>query len=165
MSRMAADRDGEIYRQHAQELSRLASVLVGPADAADVVSDAVVQALSSASWPTVVNHRAYLYQAVMNAARARARSDGRRAAREQRSVQSQPLLAQSRLLLAPVNDRDDVVRAVMGLSPRQRAVVYLAYWEDMTPAASGLLLGISEGSVRRHLARARRSLRKVLDEQ
>ncbi|MDQ6949667.1 MAG: hypothetical protein M3256_26325 [Actinomycetota bacterium] len=47
-----------MYRQHAHELSRLATVLVGSADAADVVSDAVVSALSSPSWPTVLNHRA-----------------------------------------------------------------------------------------------------------
>lgn len=160
---MTTDRDGEIYRQHARELSRLASVLVGPSDAADVVSDAVVAALSSPSWSSVIDHRAYLYRAVVNAARARARSDSRRAAREEKTMQTQ-LLAHGRLLIAPIDERDDVVRAVMGLSPRQRAVVYLAYWEDMTPASSAVLLGISEGSVRRHLARARRFLRRVIHE-
>jgi len=56
------------------------------------------------------------------------------------------------LLVAPADERDDVVRAVMELSPRQRAVVYLAYWEDMTPASTAAVLGIGEGSVRRHLA-------------
>ncbi len=124
---MVTERDGDIYRQHAHELSRLATVLVGPADAADVVSEAVVSALSSPSWPMVVNHRAYLYRSVVNAARARARSDGRRVLREQKSVQAMALGA-PRLLVAPADDRDDVVRAVMTLSPRQRAVVYLAYW-------------------------------------
>lgn len=163
MGDMATDRDGDIYRQHAQELCRLATVLVGSSNAADVVSEAVVAALSSRSWPSVADRRAYLFQAVVNAARARARSDGRRTAREQRWMHAQPLVhAFSTGIL--VDGSDDVLRAVMGLSPRQRAVVYLVYWEDMTPASSGALLGISEGSVRRHLARARRHLREVLDE-
>lgn len=160
---MARDSDAEIYRRHAQELARFASVLVGPSDAADVVSDAVVQALSSDSWPQVVNHRAYLYRAVVNAASARARSDGRRAAREQKSVQAQQS-GPAALLVATTVERDDVIRAVMALSARQRAAVYLVYWHDMTPASTGALLGISEGSVRRHLARARAYLRRTLNE-
>ncbi len=160
---MATDRDGEIYRQHAQDLCRLATVLVGPSDAADVVSEAVIAALSSPTWTSVTDHRGYLFRAVVNAARARARSDGRRTAREQKWLHGQPLVH----ALAPailLDHSDDVVRAVMRLSPRQRAVVYLVYWEDMTPGSSAALLGISEGSVRRHLARARRYLRRFLDE-
>jgi len=160
---MVGERDAEIYQQHAAELTRFASGLVGPADAADLVSDAMVNVLSSAAWPGVINHRAYLYRAVLNAARARARSDERRRDRERRSVLAEPS-GHARLLLAPADDRDDVIRAVLDLSPRQRAVIYLAYWEDLTPATSAALLGISEGSIHRHLARARRYLRRILDE-
>jgi DNA-directed RNA polymerase specialized sigma24 family protein len=40
--------------------------------------------------------------------------------------------------------------------------VYLTYWEDMTDQMAADHLGISAGSVRRHLARARDHLRKVL---
>jgi RNA polymerase sigma factor (sigma-70 family) len=55
-----------------------------------------------------------------------------------------------------------VLDAIGRLSVRQRAVVYLTYWDDLDPAATAELLGISEGSVRRHLARARANLRRTL---
>jgi RNA polymerase sigma factor (sigma-70 family) len=48
------------------------------------------------------------------------------------------------------------------LSERQRAVVYLTYWDDLDPPRIAELLGISDGAVRRHLARARHHLRKTL---
>jgi len=58
----------DAYRQHRIALIRFATVLVGPDDAHDVVSAAVVRVLGSA--PTSLSHpRAYLYQAVANQAR------------------------------------------------------------------------------------------------
>jgi DNA-directed RNA polymerase specialized sigma24 family protein len=59
--------------------------------------------------------------------------------------------------------RPEVRQAVARLSMRQRAVVVLTYWADLAPPAVAERLGISEGSVRRHLARARARLREVLD--
>jgi RNA polymerase sigma-70 factor (ECF subfamily) len=61
--------------------------------------------------------------------------------------------------------RPEILDAVLALSVQQRAVVVLTYWADLTPAAIGELLDISEGSVRRHLARARKRLREVLRDQ
>ena len=48
--------------------------------------------------------------------------------------------------------RPEVREAVGALSIRQRAVVVLTYWADLAPRAVAERLGISEGSVRRHLA-------------
>jgi RNA polymerase sigma-70 factor (ECF subfamily) len=64
----------------------------------------------------------------------------------------------------PVNVDVDVLAAVNKLSVQQRASVVLTYWEDLTPAEVGSRLGISEGSVKRHLARARARLKELLDE-
>ena len=58
--------------------------------------------------------------------------------------------------------RPDVQQAVERLSVRQRAVVYLTYWEDMTNQMTADYLGISAGSVWRHLARAKTHLRREL---
>lgn len=58
----------------------------------------------------------------------------------------------------------DVLAAVKKLSVQQRASVVLTYWEDLTPAEVGSRLGISEGTVKRHLARARVRLKELLDE-
>lgn len=147
--------DAAVYARLAPELIRFATALVGRADAADVLSNAVVKALSTATWPDVTNHRAYLYRAVVNEAQTWLQRAGERPRRE---------------ALAAAPDRwelpayhDDVRRAVAGLSVQQRATVVLTYWADLPPAEVALRLGISDGSVRRHLARARAHLREALD--
>lgn len=52
--------------------------------------------------------------------------------------------------------------AVDGLSAQQRAVIVLTYWQDLEPKAVAELLGVSEGTVRKQLARARQKLRGEL---
>ncbi|MGH9192388.1 MAG: RNA polymerase sigma factor [Acidimicrobiales bacterium] len=151
---LAAD-DAELYRQLAPELIRFATALVGRVDAGDVLSNAVVKALASPSWPTVSDHRAYLHRAVFNEARVWLRRAAQRRGREARASVA------DRWELPAF--RPDVRQAVGKLSVRQRAVIVLTYWADLDPEAIAERLGISEGSVRRHLARARARLREVLD--
>jgi DNA-binding CsgD family transcriptional regulator len=59
-------------------------------------------------------------------------------------------------------DRVTVAHALRGLSPRQRAVVVLRYYEDLTEAETARTLGLSVGTVKRHghdaLARLRDAL-------
>jgi RNA polymerase sigma-70 factor (ECF subfamily) len=150
------DDHAAVYQRHATELIRYATVLVGPDDAPDVVIDGVMTAFRSASWPTVVNQRAYLYRAVLNRALSERRSHGRRQARE--------ALVAGRESAAERGSSVDALRALAGLSAQQRAVVYLTYWDDLTPAQVADLLGVGEGTVRKQLARAREQLRKVLDD-
>ena len=64
--------------------------------------------------------------------------------------------------LSPGESSLDAQRALANLSPQQRAVVYLTYWEDLTPAQIAELLEVSEGTVRKQLARAREQLRRIL---
>ncbi|HEX9969297.1 MAG TPA: RNA polymerase sigma factor [Acidimicrobiales bacterium] len=146
--------DAEVYACLAPELIRFASALVGRDEAADALSAAVVKALASPTWPSVVNRRAYLYRAVFNEAQTQRRRGWQRTARESRVV--------PRPQWDLPNLDPEVVAAVARLSVRQRAVVVLTYWADLAPAAVAERLGISEGSVRRHLARARARLREVL---
>jgi DNA-directed RNA polymerase specialized sigma24 family protein len=47
--------DEELYRKHADELTRFATGLVGPGEASDVVSAAVFRAMTSRHWPDAVN--------------------------------------------------------------------------------------------------------------
>lgn len=149
--------DADLYEALAPELIRFASALVGPGDAADVLSTAVVKALASPTWPRVENRRAYLYRAVFNAARTHQRRTRQRFDREARTARG---------LQWDLPNLDPHVRAaVLDLSLRQRAVIVLTYWSDLDPVAVGRHLGISEGSVRRHLARARARLREVLHER
>jgi RNA polymerase sigma factor (sigma-70 family) len=156
--RSGVEGDAEIYEECAPTLMRLAAVLVGPSDAPDVVADAVVRALASPRWRAVSNRPTYLTRAVQNEARRKWRSDARRSRRERRAG-----LASFTAVPEPADSDPELIAAIRGLSARQQTVVVLTYWEDMTPAAVALRIGISEGAVKRHLARARTNLRKVLD--
>lgn len=146
--------DSEVYAEHAAELSRFATSLVGPSDAADVVSEAVIRVMISPVWSRAENRRALLYRAVLFEARNYQRSVSRRRRRE---------ASHGAITAAePPEVRPEVWEAVSSLSPQQRAVTFLAYWEDLSAAAIGELLEVSEGTVRKQLARARRRLREVL---
>ena len=148
--------DEEVYRKYSDDLVRFAMGLVGRNDGADVVSDAMLRVLSSDSWKSVSHQRAYLYRAVLNEASNTHRERQRRWVRE--------LKVASGDFVEPVEYRPEVLSAVMQLSVRQRAVIVLAYWEQLTPGEIATRLGVSEGSVRRHLARGRSRLRRVLDD-
>jgi RNA polymerase sigma factor (sigma-70 family) len=146
--------DAEIYEKYADELVRFATFLVGPSDGPDLVSSTVLRVLSSHSATPIRNWRAYLYRAVLNEARVRHRQLSRQERYTAVSTSSPP---------TDVPEiRPEVLEAVARLSPRQRAVVFLTYWDDLDPAAVASTLGLGEGSVRRHLARARAHLRKML---
>ena len=58
---------------------------------------------------------------------------------------------------------DETWTAVASLSLRQRATVFLTYWEDLDTRTVANVLGISEGSVYQHLNRARATLRRRID--
>ena len=148
--------DEEIYRKYADDLVRFATGLVGPFDAQDVVTDACLRSFRAREWPGVRNHRAYLYRSVLNHARSHHRSTLRRRLREMKTASS--------AVHWPYEVDVDVLAAVDRLSVQQRAAVVLTYWEDLGVAEVARRLEISEGSVKRHLARARSRLREYLDE-
>ena len=143
-----------VYEANADRLIKLATFMVGAADAADVVSEAMTRAVRSPKWGSVDNHAAFLSRVVVNEASRMLDSARRRSGRELRVDRVD--------VVGVVDPRPDVINAVRSLSGRQRAVVFLTYWEDLTPALVADRLGVSQGSVRRHLARAKSKLRRVL---
>jgi RNA polymerase sigma-70 factor (ECF subfamily) len=144
----------EIYTKYDSELVRFATSLVGPTDAADVVSEAVIKSMWSTTWASVVNPRAYLYQAVLNESRMHHRGTMRRRAHEMKTT---PLDV---VTVSGVGI--DVWEAMGSLNVSQRACVFLRYWEGMTTVEIAEELALSTRSVRRQLARARTSLRRSL---
>jgi RNA polymerase sigma factor (sigma-70 family) len=144
----------DLWRAHADELLRFATVLAGPNDAYDVVADAMLGAAAAATAPTVINRRAYLFRAVAN----RARDEHRRRQRRWR----RDLAAVGPATAVQPDNHSDVRRAVAELSVQQRAVVYLAYWEDLPEREIAEVLGVSPGTVHRTLQRARETLREAL---
>lgn len=149
--------DGLVYRQYADELIRYATALVGPADAPDVVIEGVLDALGSSEWDRVFNRRAYLYQCVLRRALTMRRTTERRLRRERGTAQRDNHTSPDSSI--------DAHRALAVLSPQQRAVIFLTYWEDLSPEQIAEMLAVSEGTVRKQLARGRERLRSVLDER
>jgi len=142
------------YRAHAADLVRYATVLVGPNDAADVVSEAVGATIARRSLDGVDDVRAYWFRAVANTAASWHRSRFRRRAREERAAPRPDEID------APA--ADEARRLLAGLSMQQRAVVYLTYWHDWDIATVAQALGVSDGTVRKQLARSRAQLREAL---
>jgi RNA polymerase sigma-70 factor (ECF subfamily) len=144
----------QVYRSYAVELTRYATGLVGPFDAADVVTDACLRAFSSRKWPEVTNRRAYLYRAVLSVATDHHRSTLSRRLRELKMAGPES---------TPPQELDvDVLRAVERLSMQQRAAVLLTYWSDLPVESVAIQMGVSPGAVKRHLARARKHLEEWL---
>lgn len=150
----------ETYRLHADELIRYATTLVGPDRAHDVVTDAFLKVFDHGT-DDVEHLRAYLFRAVYRRAVDVNRSRDRRRRREERD-------GRERLHLAPgppsVSAAVDARDALDVLTDQQRAVVFLTYWRDRTASDVADLLGVSEGTVKQHLARARKKMREVLDD-
>jgi RNA polymerase sigma-70 factor (sigma-E family) len=63
---------------------------------------------------------------------------------------------------APHDERDAMLRLVAALPPRQRAVVALRFYEDMSVDQIADLLGCAPVTVRSHLSRALAALRDAL---
>jgi RNA polymerase sigma factor (sigma-70 family) len=156
---VAADSLELAYRRHAAQLIRYATVLVGPDDAHDVVTDAMVHVFASnADVSQIDNVEAYLFRAVHHRAVDHHRATSRRRRRE---------MAYARERTHPSADWTpvDARASLEPLTVQQRTIVFLTYWADQTPAAIADVLGVSEGTVRKQLARARERLREATDDR
>lgn len=144
----------DLYQTHAKSLIGYASTLVGPSLAEDLVADAMVTVFERVDLAAMANPRAYLFTCVLNQARSDARRDAARRQRER--------FVGRRDGAAPPPTIADELGVLAVLSTRERAVIYLTYWEDLTVGDVADHLGLSDGTVRRYLARARAKIRKEL---
>lgn len=146
---------------HLTVLSALAVREVGPADAEDVVQEALVRAWRRRETyrPDRGTSRAWLVAILLDRAR-RHRVRTRPVAlfglhREREPAASAPDGPAGHL---------DLGRAVGGLPRRQREVITLFYLADLAVDDVAAALGISPGSVKSHLHDARAALRARLEE-
>ena len=151
---MIAPFDAEVYEKYADELVRFATMLVGPTNAEDVVADAVLRVFASPAWKSVANRRAYLYRSVLSQASSTARSTQRRLLRERHyaggSTSDEPML------------RPELLAALLSLTVRHRAVIFMSFWLDQPTQAIGQVLGMSERTVQRDLENAYRRMERHL---
>jgi RNA polymerase sigma-70 factor (sigma-E family) len=63
-----------------------------------------------------------------------------------------------------VDQRDQIIRLLSALPPRQRTAVVLRYWEDLSEAEAARAMGCSVGTVKAACSRGLRRLRELSDD-
>ncbi len=142
--------------EYAITLLRLAGALTGdPHVSEDVVQAALERVF--VRWRRLDDPHAYARQIVVNLCRDRGRGWLRR---ERIGLPQHELPAPD--LIAELDDRDRLVRAIRSLPFRQRSVIVLRYWHDLTERQTADTLGIGVGTVKSQTNRAIHQLRDLL---
>jgi len=143
------DIDG-LYRQHRVRLTRLATAItLNHSLAEEVVQDAFAGLYDKRG--SVDNPEGYLQRSVVNLSI--------KILRRRRVAKEHPPAA------APLTynpEIDETWQAVTQLPPRQRAVVALRYWNDLSEAQIAATLGWPAGTVKSTLHRALKRLKEQL---
>jgi RNA polymerase sigma-70 factor (sigma-E family) len=140
-------------------LLSFAYVLTGDRhDAEDVVQTAL--AATALAWHRVRRQdspEGYVRRAIVN---THLNAQRRRPWRE-RPAAELPEVVVPRQVADGVDDRDAMWRVLAALPPRQRAVLVLRYYEDLSEADIADLLGCSRGTVKSQAAKALDRLRQI----
>ncbi|MFH9432206.1 SigE family RNA polymerase sigma factor [Streptomyces sp. NPDC017615] len=169
--RSVADQDGEeesptladLYQTRRLDMVRLAAFLVDDLHTAeDVVQDAfaAVCRRHGERLDDLQDAHAYLHTAVVNAARSVLRR--RRTARAYTPPYQGPGAPVDELLLLAEEHRQ-VFDALAQLTERQREVLVLRYWSDLSEAQIAETLGVSRGTVKSTASRALATLERLLE--
>jgi RNA polymerase sigma factor (sigma-70 family) len=140
----------DLVRRRGSALVAYGYLLTGNArDAEDLFHDAVVKTFSMGEAEAYV--RRAMFSAHLDAGRKdRSWRKVFHLLRENESTDHGP---------TSVEFRTDLQEALRHLTPRERACTILRFYDDLTAAAIGQELGISEGAVRRYLSDAAVKLR------
>ena len=160
-----SDADGSLtalYTSHYKPLVRLAAFLLrDPGQAEEVVQDAFVA--MHGSWRRLRDPdkaEAYLRQAVVNRSRSGLR---RRKVEIKHAPKPAPDAPSAEYGALGELDRTAVIEALRLLPRRQREVLVLRYYGDLTEAQIADTLGISTGAVKSHASRGMAALRTTLE--
>lgn len=150
------------YDRHYASLVRLASLLLDDVGACEeVVQDAFVNVWRRPPELAAADRLpAYLRSAVLNGARSQLRR--RRVRRRHDHAEAQSVPAAEVTVVAGLGD-DEVLAALRALPDRQREVLVLRYYLDLSEAEIADTLGISAGSVKTHASRGLAALAAQLE--
>jgi RNA polymerase sigma-70 factor (sigma-E family) len=160
--------DGEFREfMHARwpVMVRLAYGLTGDQGHAEDVAQAAF-ARAYASWPRVRRSGdpdAYLRQIVVNQNRNRFRKHRVTERLTDSPPESGPAGREWTDTTRHYDDRSVLIGALLRLGPRQRAVIVLRYWMDLTEPQTAAVLNCSVGTVKSQASRALATLRQDTD--
>lgn len=141
-----------LVTQNENRLYRAALAILGdPHEAEDAVQDAFVRYLEKAPGD-LESPPAWLMRVLVNGCKSRLRLAWRRVG---------PL---PETLPAPGPEEREELEELFSLSPEDRAVIHLHYYEGFSTGEIAQMLGQRPGTVRSRLFRARERLRKLLTE-
>ncbi|HEY3903405.1 MAG TPA: SigE family RNA polymerase sigma factor [Streptosporangiaceae bacterium] len=152
----------DLYCAHYRPLVRLAALLVHDvATAEEVVQDSFV-ALHAGLHRLRDNEKtlAYLRAAVMNRSRSVLRH---RVVVDRNAPKPAPDMPSAEHGALALFERSAVVAALRDLPVRQREVVVLRFYADLSEAQIASAMGITRGAVKSHTSRAMSALRTVLE--
>lgn len=154
------DLEAFMVQHYARAVAAVGMITGNRQDAADAVQDALVGVLARPPRTLIDNPAAWIIAVASN--RERDRHRGRAA--EARALARLGATAEGvddRIEILDVDLRD----AVIALPPQQRRICALHYLADQSVDSIAKTLGVSAGTVKTQLYRARRSLAAVLDEE
>lgn len=154
----------ETYRAHYRSLLGLAALLLDDtASCEDVVQEAFIRVHSARKRVRDPEKTlAYLRQTVVNLSRSALR---RRILGLKLLSKPMPDAASAEEGAYDQLERRDLIKAMKGLQRRQREVLVLRYFADMTEAQVAETLGISLGSVKAYGSRGIAALRVAMESQ
>lgn len=141
---------------HGAALVRIAGALTGDLSFSEEAAQAALVRVFM-RWHRLDDPLAYARQVVVNLCR----DQGRGARRRERAGLPADTAAPDAIGLH--DDRDQLVRAVRALPYRQRTVVVLRFWHDLTEQQTADALGIGVGTVKSQTSRAVQRLRQLLE--
>ncbi len=152
----------ETYRAHYRSLLGLAALLLDDtASCEDVVQEAFIRVHSARSRVRETDKTlAYLRQTVVNLSRSALR---RRILGLKLLSKPMPDMASAEEGAYEQLERDQLIRSMRALQRRQREVLVLRYFADMTEAQVAETLGISIGSVKAYGSRGIAALRIAME--
>jgi RNA polymerase sigma-70 factor (sigma-E family) len=156
----------QLYEAHALGMIRLAHIMLGDRQGAeDVVQEAfcgLYRRWSHLSDPGRAVH--YVRSAVLNQCRSVLRRRITSQAPHGLAGRSEPARSAESAALGR-EERDEIMRAVRQLPPRQREALVLRFYLDLSAEETATTMGISPSSVRSATHRALASLGRMLQEQ
>ena len=154
----------ETYQRHYSSLLRLAALLLDDtASCEDVVQEAFIRVHAARNRVREPDKLlAYLRQTVVNLSRSTLR---RRLLGLKLLPKPMPDMASAEEGAYAQLEKDALIQALRGLQRRQREVLVLRYFSDMTEAQVATALGLSIGSVKAYGSRGIDALRVRLEEQ